>query len=405
MDRLGQYLVERNLISEDQLNEALQCQAVFGGRLGTNLVELGYLSLEDLARLLGVRAGLPVAPVEWLESPQPDALEAIPRELCEQLKLLPMRVEDGAIHVAMMDATNAGQIDSIQEQTQLDIKPYVVPELRMYVWLERHMGVRRQIRFARLGRQYSRGSSPGTLVGDPTGPDPRAERLRELGMQPLAVGEELTQEGDEMQGVEIVVEEPQLPELDIRELIVDEEQDTDVLMPPANPSETVELERKLEQAASRDDVAENALRLARGHVAVAALFVVNKGMLQGFRGAGGRLERQDIGGILLPTAADSCLREPATSGVPQRVRGVSGDINQRLLRALARENPLEVGGFPVRIRGRIINVLYVDNGDDPISSTAFAALQALCERIGAGYENVILLNKQSAQKSSEAGSS
>lgn len=399
MERLGQYLVERNLISEDQLNEALQCQAVFGGRLGTNLVELGYLSLEDLARLLGVRAGLPVAPVEWLESPQPDALDAVPRELCEQLKLLPMRVEDGAIHIAMMDPTDPSQLATLAAETKLQVKPYTVPELRMYVWLERHMGVRRQIRFARLGRQYSRGAAPGTLVGGPTGPDPRAERLRELGMQPLGVGEELTQEGDEMQGVEILVEEPQLPELDIRDLIVEERDDS--LKAPTSPAETVELERRLEQATSRDVVAECALRLARAHVTVAALFVVNKGMLQGFRGAGGRLEKQDIGGILLPTAADSCLREPANTGAPFRVRGVSGEINQRLLRALGRENPLEVGGFPVRIRGRVVNVLYVDNGENPISSTAFAALQALCERIGAGYENVILLAKQSARKATQ----
>ncbi|MCI0672827.1 MAG: general secretion pathway protein GspE, partial [Myxococcaceae bacterium] len=51
--RLGDRLLAEKLITQEQLQEALAAQVVHGGRLGTNLVELGRLKEEDLARVLG----------------------------------------------------------------------------------------------------------------------------------------------------------------------------------------------------------------------------------------------------------------------------------------------------------------------------------------------------------------
>ena len=74
MKHLGKYLLENGIVTAEQLEEALQSQVAFGGRLGTNLVELGYVSLEDLAVHLAAHAGIPVPPQEWLETPQIAAL-------------------------------------------------------------------------------------------------------------------------------------------------------------------------------------------------------------------------------------------------------------------------------------------------------------------------------------------
>ncbi len=49
--RLGELLLEEKLITADALEEGLESQVVHGGRLGTNLVELGLVSEEDVARL------------------------------------------------------------------------------------------------------------------------------------------------------------------------------------------------------------------------------------------------------------------------------------------------------------------------------------------------------------------
>ena len=44
----GKYLATKGLISPEQLDEATQALVVFGGRLGTNLIELGYLRIDQV---------------------------------------------------------------------------------------------------------------------------------------------------------------------------------------------------------------------------------------------------------------------------------------------------------------------------------------------------------------------
>src|SRR5439155_10900925 len=59
--RLGDMLLEEKLCTPAQLEEALETQVVHGGRLGTNLCELGFLKEPDLARMLGKQFGIAFA--------------------------------------------------------------------------------------------------------------------------------------------------------------------------------------------------------------------------------------------------------------------------------------------------------------------------------------------------------
>lgn len=51
--RLGEYLVKEGIITRQQLNQAFERQVVYGGRIGTNLIELSFISEEEPTRLLG----------------------------------------------------------------------------------------------------------------------------------------------------------------------------------------------------------------------------------------------------------------------------------------------------------------------------------------------------------------
>ncbi len=64
--KLGALLVSKGLINETQLGEALKNQVIFGGRLGTNLVELGYLDEEALAYFLSENLGVPYAILKFV---------------------------------------------------------------------------------------------------------------------------------------------------------------------------------------------------------------------------------------------------------------------------------------------------------------------------------------------------
>jgi hypothetical protein len=76
--RLGEILVERGACTPERVLEALQNQVIFGGRLGTNLLELEAVKEEALAEALRLRCGVPSVQGEDLH-PEPEALALMTR--------------------------------------------------------------------------------------------------------------------------------------------------------------------------------------------------------------------------------------------------------------------------------------------------------------------------------------
>ncbi|HXX54112.1 MAG TPA: hypothetical protein VEI28_06030, partial [Thermodesulfovibrionales bacterium] len=66
--KLGEALVEAGLITRQQLEAALQRQVQFGGRIGTNLVELQVLGEEELTKFLGRYFKIPAVTPEMIAS-------------------------------------------------------------------------------------------------------------------------------------------------------------------------------------------------------------------------------------------------------------------------------------------------------------------------------------------------
>ena len=101
--RLGSLLVEKGLLSDDQLSEALVERTQTGELLGETLVRLGFIFEDELARVLAEQAGVPFADPENT-SVDAHAAATLPRELGEALCVLPMRfLSDGGIAVAVAD--------------------------------------------------------------------------------------------------------------------------------------------------------------------------------------------------------------------------------------------------------------------------------------------------------------
>jgi hypothetical protein len=61
---------------------------------------------------------------------------------------------------------------------------------------------------------------------------------------------------------------------------------------------------------------------------------------------------------------------------------------------MGRANAAEIAVLPVAIRGRVVNLLYVDNGAERIGETSYAALVALCDLVAQAYERLILSRKR-----------
>lgn len=94
--RIGEILLEKGLITKDQLNRALEHQRLTKKALGEVLVELGYVTWEELTEALAEQYNMPllkdpprVVPVEVLNS--------LPRALLEELRIIPIDKRDGRL--------------------------------------------------------------------------------------------------------------------------------------------------------------------------------------------------------------------------------------------------------------------------------------------------------------------
>ena len=146
MSRIGQFLQTRGVITSEQLDDALGHQAVQGARLGTNLVELGYLSAETLAECLSAYHKVPLPPRKWLEKPQRAAAQRVTRALVERIRFIPLRLDGKVLHVALLDPRHPNVLDDVRFATGCRIEPYVLPEIWMHDWLFELFHVPRGIR-------------------------------------------------------------------------------------------------------------------------------------------------------------------------------------------------------------------------------------------------------------------
>ena len=102
---LGEILVERQRLTPAQLSEALVQQRVSGKRLGALLVELGALDERDLADALGEHFGVPVVDLRR-EAPDEAAIARIPETTARSLTVVPLKIVDGVLEVAVADPSD-----------------------------------------------------------------------------------------------------------------------------------------------------------------------------------------------------------------------------------------------------------------------------------------------------------
>ncbi len=124
--KLGEMLVEAGLISTAQLQEALRHQRIAGGRTGSNLVALGFVSEDVLMDFLAHQTGVPRLDVRNLDVPT-EVLKRIPRRLADQLNILPVSLkEPKSLVLAMVDPSDLNAIDSARFASGLNIEPVVL---------------------------------------------------------------------------------------------------------------------------------------------------------------------------------------------------------------------------------------------------------------------------------------
>jgi len=143
-DRLGEILVKQGACSEAAVRDALKNQIIFGGRLGTNLLELEAVTEEALAKALAKQHALPS-----LHGPQvldPAAVALLTPEIADRYDAVPFLVKDRRLAIVVVDPRNLAMLDEVAFVTGKAIHPIVAPEARVWALLKETYAVDRHLR-------------------------------------------------------------------------------------------------------------------------------------------------------------------------------------------------------------------------------------------------------------------
>lgn len=145
--KLGELLVKEGLITREHLRLALERQVIFGGRIGTNIVELGILTEDEFTKFLSRHLKIQVVESSQLVSIDEEIIACISKEMAEKYKAIPFKKEKNRLHVAMLDPKDINLLDEFRFASGYDIIPYAASELRILYALEKYYGVKRDLRY------------------------------------------------------------------------------------------------------------------------------------------------------------------------------------------------------------------------------------------------------------------
>ncbi len=137
--KLGELLVKENLISPQQLQEALTYQKQHGGKLGYNLVKLGFVKDEEIAGLLSRQYGVPAINLARFEI-DPTVIKLVPAETAQKYQILPLSRAGANLTIAMVDPTNVFAMDDIKFMTGYNVEPVVASETAIMESIDKYYG-------------------------------------------------------------------------------------------------------------------------------------------------------------------------------------------------------------------------------------------------------------------------
>jgi len=137
--KLGEMLIKARLLTQDQLNQALEHQKTEGGKLGFNLVKMGFVREEDITELLSKQYG--VASVNLREQEVDESVvKLIPSEVAQKYLILPIRRTGATLTIAMVDPTNVFAMDDIKFMTGYNVDPVVASEMAIKEAIDKYYG-------------------------------------------------------------------------------------------------------------------------------------------------------------------------------------------------------------------------------------------------------------------------
>src|SRR5512139_1391373 len=158
--KLGELLLKENLVSPQQLQEALNHQKLNGGKLGKAFVNLGFVKDEEITSLLSRQYGVPSINLDHFEV-DPAIIKIIPAETARKYQVLPLSRSGATLTIAMADPTNVFAMDDIKFMTGYNVEPVVASETALEDAIDKYYGSTRSLELRKDTAPAGGYQSPG----------------------------------------------------------------------------------------------------------------------------------------------------------------------------------------------------------------------------------------------------
>ena len=427
--KLGQVLLAKRLLTQEQLEEGLDSQVINGGRLGTNLVELDLLSETKLAEGLQAQHQLPTAHGDIV--PKPEALALIKGEWCDRHNLLPLRVEGGRLYLGVITPYPAEQAAELGRRLGKTLQQMVVPEFRMNQLLRRYTKAFRAMRPVdlRYASNQPEAAQDGGVAGGPelmsedefqslyanalTGgrveslDDVHSEEFEAPAATPMPG---FTPAGGLPQAQPPPTAAPVFGDSPADHLHLERRDPANVPVPPQadrrakiepSPLPTLlpitfaEAQAELQKIEDRDGVAHVVMRFAATKFKRALLLTLQGQVAVGWEGAGEGLTGSRAKRIAVPLVATSpfkLVRDSRSHFLGPLRRDPSISAFFKLLGGPSQTSIL----MPILAAGRVVNILYCDSGPNRPTTPDIGELLILSQKVGRSYEAMLAKRKKAA---------
>ena len=367
--KLGQLLLKEKMITPEQLEEALKNQMVYGIRLGSSLVEMGYVDEQALARLLSVKLGVPCVGRKELAAIPTQLIESFPRNLVKAHHVVPLRLEGKRLSLAMTDPTDFKAIEEIGFVTGQVVVPYIAPDVQISWALSK----------------YYRLSSGLTRYQMVAGQRPKKGAAEAA--QPTTITMPSFSESGELLNVTIPAEFEGFAQLH------DDDPDDIYCLPEDVSRYTIDrLSLDFAAARSRDDVANVFINYLGQEFSAGALFIVRGNSAVGWRAITGGTMVSGFAELSLLLSKPSLLRDVVENRSFSMGILISTPENRQILKALNIRPETSLLALPVIMLNKVVAVVLVTSDIDALGRR-LAELQKLVRKASLAFEMLIIKNK------------
>jgi type IV pilus assembly protein PilB len=183
--KLGEMLLKANLVTPQQLEEALQKQKATGEKLGYNLVKMGFVSEEDITAILSQQYGVPAINLHKFDV-DAGVVKLIPQDVARKYEILPVSRSGATLTIAMSDPTNVFAMDDIKFMTGYNVEPVVASEVAIREAIDKHYGTTADIQLKQVMDDMAASDAAGSEAADLE----LLEEDEELSLEELAASSE-----------------------------------------------------------------------------------------------------------------------------------------------------------------------------------------------------------------------